>query len=247
MLPDAARLAQAAAERFAVLGGEAIRGRGRFAVALAGGSTPRGMYQRLSSTFAERVDWPRAHVFWSDERCVPPDDPDSNYRMAREALLDRVPIPAGNVHRIRAEAVPEEAAAEYESCLRKFFGQHSTAGPAAGAPRPPRFDLILLGMGEDGHAASLFPGTAALSERNRWVIAHYVEKLAAWRITLTLAVINAAAEVMFLVSGARKAETLRRVLAGFDKPPALPAQMVRLADGRLLWLVDAEAASLLPR
>ena len=230
--PGSDRLARAAAEHFVTL---AARGRGlrrRFAVALAGGSTPRAAYALLATEeFAARVDWSRVHVFWGDERCVPPDDPDSNYRMAREALLDKIPIPTENVHRIRGELPPDEAAAAYQAELEAVLG--------AGG----RFDLVLLGMGVDGHTASLFPGTAALHEGERWVVAAFVDKLSAWRVTLTPVVLNAAAQVTFVVSGAGKAEQLREVLAGPYQPDVLPAQMVRPTDGRLLWLVDAAAAA----
>lgn len=226
--PDAERLARAAAEHFVTQAAEAIAARGQFTVALAGGSTPRATYALLA---AEEVDWPSVHVFWGDERCVPPDHPDSNYRLAREALLDHVPLTTGNVHRIRGEISPEEAAADYERTLRSFFARRPE-GPTA------RFDLILLGMGEDGHTASLFPGTAALHEQTRWVVAHYVDKLRAWRVTLTPVVINAAAQVTFIVAGAGKAERLREVLTGPYRPDALLAQVVRPTDGCLLWLTD---------
>jgi 6-phosphogluconolactonase len=230
--PDAASLARAAAKHFVTLATAAIAARGRFAVALSGGSTPRATYALLASDeFTTRVDWPRVHVFWGDERCVPPDHPDSNYRMAREALLDKIPIPTENVHRIRGELAPDEAAAAYQAELEAVLG--------AGG----RFDLILLGMGGDGHTASLFRGAAALHEGARWVVAHYVDKLAAWRVTLTPAAINAAAQVTFVVSGAGKAERLREVLARPYQPDVLPAQIVRPTDGRLLWLVDAAAAA----
>jgi 6-phosphogluconolactonase len=243
--PDGASLAQAAAEHFVTWASEAVAARGLFTVALAGGSTPRSTYALLASAdnkhpreSAPRVDWPRVHVFWGDERCVPPDHPDSNYRMAREALLEKVPIPAENVHRIRGELPPDQAAAAYRAELEPFLG--------AGG----RFDLILLGMGADGHTASLFPGTAAIHERTRWVVAHYVrrqgrrpDKLSAWRVTLTPVVINGAAHVTFLVAGAGKAERLHQVLAGRYQPDVLPAQIVRPSDGQLLWLVDAAAAA----
>jgi 6-phosphogluconolactonase len=229
--PDAASLARAAAEHFVTLAAAAIAARGQFVVALSGGSTPRTSYALLAShQFAQRVDWPRVHVFWGDERCVPPDHPESNYRMAREALLDRVPIPTENVHRMRGELPPDQAATAYQAELEAALG--------AGG----RFDLILLGMGADGHTASLFPGTTALHEQTRWVVAHYVDKLSAWRVTLTPVAINAAAHVIFIVSGAGKAERLPEVLAGPYQPDILPAQIVRPADGRLLWLVDAAAA-----
>jgi 6-phosphogluconolactonase len=229
--PDAASLARAAAEHFVTLAAEAIAARGRFAVALAGGSTPRATYALLATEeFAARVDWSRVHVFWGDERCVPPDHPDSNYCMVREALLDKIPIPTENVHRIRGELSPDQAAVAYHEKLEAVLGANG------------RFDLILLGMGADGHTASLFPGTAALHEQARWVVAHYVDKLSMWRVTFTPAAINAAAHVTFIVSGAGKAEQLREVLAGPYQPDVLPAQIVRPTDGHLLWLVDEAAA-----
>jgi 6-phosphogluconolactonase len=236
--PDAASLARAAAEHFINLATEAIAARGQFVVALSGGSTPRATYALLASDgFAARVDWSRVHVFWGDERCVPPDHPDSNYRMARETLLDHVPLPTGDVHRIRGEVHPEEAAADYERTLRSFFA------PQARDKEPtPHFDLVLLGMGEDGHTASLFPGTAA-HEQTRWVVAYYVDKLGAWRVTLTPVAINAAAHVTFLVSGAGKAARLREVLSEPYQPDVLPAQIVRPTNGHLLWLTDVAAVS----
>lgn len=241
---DAERLARAAAEHFASLAAEAIAGQGRFAVALAGGSTPRATYRLLAGDeFASRVDWTRVHVFWGDERPVAPEHPDSNYRMAREALLDHVPLPAENVHRMRGELEPAQAAADYEQALRVFFASPATDQEAKTTAR---FDLILLGMGDDGHTASLFPGTAAITEQTRWVIAHLVEKLDTWRITLTPAVINAAANVTFIVSGSIKAERLRQVLTGPYQPEVLPAQIVDPGRGRLRWLVDEAAASSLP-
>jgi 6-phosphogluconolactonase len=229
--PDAASLARAAAEHFVTLAAEVIAAHGQFVVALSGGSTPRIAYALLASDeFAARVDWPRVRVFWGDERCVPPDHPDSNYRMVREALLERIQIPTENVHRIRGELPPDQAATAYQAELEAVLG--------AGG----RFDLILLGMGADGHTASLFPDTGAMREQTRRVVAHYMDKLAAWRVTLTPVAINAAAHVIFIVSGAGKAERLREVLAGPYQPDILPAQIVRPTDGRLLWLVDAAAA-----
>jgi 6-phosphogluconolactonase len=205
---------------------EAVVARGRFVVALAGGSTPKATYALLAGEdLAARVEWSLVHVFWGDERCVPPDHPDSNYRLAREALLDKVLVPARNVHRIQGELPPEQAAAAYAVELDAVLG-------ASG-----RFDLILLGMGRDGHTASLFPGSAALTEHQRLVVAVYVEPLHSWRVTLTLPVINAAREVVFLVSGAAKASALERVRAG----EPVPAGLVRPAPGRLTWLVDQDA------
>ena len=223
---DAAGLARAAAGQFVTLAAQAIAARGRFLVALAGGATPHAAYELLATEpFAAGVDWAHVHLFWGDERGVPPDHPDSNYRMARETLLDKVEIPAADVHRIRCELEPAQAAAAYERELEKALGEDG------------RFDLILLGLGADGHTASLFPGTAALEERERWVLAVYVEKLKAWRVTLTLPVINTARHVIFLVSGTSKAETLARVRA--SEP--LPAGLVQPVAGRLLWLLDKDA------
>jgi 6-phosphogluconolactonase len=229
--PDAASLARAAAGHFVTLSTAAIATRGRFVVALSGGSTPRATHALLATgEFAAGVDWPHVHVFWGDERCVPPDHPDSNYRMARETLLDRVPIPADNIHRIRGELDPDQAATTYQAELEAVLDADG------------QFDLILLGMGADGHTASLFPGTAALHEHTRWVVAHYVDKLSAWRITLTPVIINAAAHVTFIVAGSGKAGRLREILAGPYQPDVLPAQIVKPTNGRLLWLADAAAA-----
>jgi 6-phosphogluconolactonase len=227
--PDAESLANAAAERFVALAAEAVAARARFTVALSGGSTPRVTYTLLGgSDFAPRVDWSRVHAFWGDDRSVPPDHPDSNYRMACESLLDRVPIPVENVHRIRGELPPDRAALAYQQELESVLGQNG------------RFDLILLGMGADGHTASLFPGTAALSEQTRWVVANQVENLETWRVTLTLPIINAARHVVFLVSEAAKADALARVRAG----EPLPAALVRPAAGQSTWMVDQEASGM---
>ena len=226
-------LAEAVAEEFVELAAMAIADRGRFVVALAGGSTPRAAYTLLASeSFASRVDWSRVLFFWGDERCVPPDHSESNYRMAREALLDHVPVPVQNMFRVLGEEEPVQAADTYEDVLRALFG-----GPI------PRFDLVMLGMGGDGHTASLFPGTAAVHEPVRWVVAHRVEELDAWRVTLTPVVLNAAANVLFVVSGRGKAERLREVLEGPYQPDVLPAQIVKPSAGRLLWIVDETAAA----
>lgn len=233
---DAVALARAASEHLVTLATEAVSSDGRATIALSGGTTPRATYALLATTeFSARVDWPRVHVFWGDERCVPPDHPDSDYRMAREALLDHVPIPADNVHRIQAELGPAEAAQDYEQTLRSFFAE----------PRLPRFDLILLGMGVDGHTASLFPGKESLREQTRWVVESYVEELDSWRVTLTPPVINAAAQITFLISGESKAETLRQVFMGPPQSDRLPAQIINPENGGLLWLLDKGAAGLL--
>ncbi len=237
--PDVAALARATARHFIAIAEKAIAARRLFAVALSGGSTPRRAYQLLcQEEFAARIDWAQVHIFWGDERCVPPDHPDNNYRMARETLLDHVPIPAENVHRMRGEMEPLRAAAEYERELRGFFSLPAREGQAVG-----RFDLVLLGMGSDGHTASLFPHTQALHEEARWVVAQYVDKLGGWRLTLTPPMINAAANVTFLISGADKAERLRDVFTGPYRPEELPAQIVKPHHGRLRWLVDAAAAA----
>jgi 6-phosphogluconolactonase len=228
--PDAAELARAAAERFIAIAEDAIVTRGQFTVALAGGSTPRATYALLASDeFATRLNWQHVHIFWGDERCVPPDHPDSNYRMAREALLDHVPVPTGNIHRVQGELKPERAASIYQDELKAVLGSDG------------QFDLILLGMGTDGHTASLFPGTTALEERKRAAVAVYVEKLQSWRVTLTLPVINAARHVLFLVSGESKAAALAQINVG----EPLPASLVRPSHGQLTWLVNQDAA--LPR
>lgn len=238
--PDLESLSRAAAEHFVALATEAVSKRGRFAVALSGGSTPRETYTLLASpAFAPLVPWTQVHVFWGDERCVPPDHPDSNYRMAWETLLRHLPIPRDHIHRMVGEIDPPQAAGEYEEQLRAFFA-HSPEEPGL-----PRFDLVLLGMGRDGHTASLFPKSEALREAQRWVVAQEVEPQAAWRLTLTPIAINATRQVIFLVAGQEKAEALREVLEGSPQPERLPAQAIRPDSGHLLWLVDAGAASLL--
>jgi 6-phosphogluconolactonase len=241
VLPTRDDLMRTAAVRFVSAAAEAIEGYGRFTVALSGGSTPRGLYTLLATEmYASRIDWSRVHVFWGDERCVPPGDPESNYRMAYETMLDRVPVPESNVHRIQGENDPAAAAAAYEHELREVFrtpvGEPRTISGA-------RFDLILLGMGEDGHTASLFPGSAAVRETRRWVMPVQTAAVSISRVTLTPVVINAAAEVLFMVSGREKASTLHRVIDGPYQPDVLPAQVITPRAGRLRWLADADAAS----
>lgn len=225
-------LAGAAARDFAAKAAEAVEERGRFAVVLAGGSTPKAAYEILARDFAETVDWGRVHVFFGDERIVPPDHEDSNYRMAREALLDHVPV--GGVHRMQGELPPDEAASSYEEELRAFFGAEGF----------PRFDLIMLGIGGDGHTASLFPETSALEVTDRLVVANPVLKLDTTRITLTAPVLNAARAVNFLVAGEGKAEALREILEGDADPRKYPAKLVRPPGGPA-WMVDLAAASML--
>jgi 6-phosphogluconolactonase len=238
VLPDAAAVARAAAEQIASRSRRAISSSGRFCIALSGGSTPKRLYALLASPgapYRASIAWDRMHVFFGDERHVPPDDAQSNFRMAREALLEHVPIPSANVHRVLAERPAEEAADLYQAELRRAF--------SLGAGGVPRFDVILLGMGEDGHTASLFPGTAALSERRRLVAANWVPKFSAWRITMTLPVLNAAAAVLFLVSGPDKAGPLASVFDASSPPDAYPCQLVRPESGELLWLSDRAAAA----
>jgi 6-phosphogluconolactonase len=236
--PDKRELVRAEAERVVTLAEDAIRARGRCLVALSGGSTPRPLYELLAAPhIATQIDWSRVHLFWGDERCVPPDHADSNYRMTREALIDHVPLPHDNVHRIRGEDPPEEGAMAYERLLREFFG------PAD--PPPRTFDLVLLGMGRDGHTASIFPGTPATTEAQRWAMAVHVEAPRdMWRVTLTTVVLNAAADVTFLVAGAEKASRLREVLEpGLRHDPPLPAQLVKPVRGALHWMVDVAAGA----
>jgi len=231
--PDHQSFVDGAAAFIAGLAAESIAERGRFTIALAGGGTPRPIYARLAA--ADHIDWGKVHVFFSDERCVPPDDAASNYRMAREALLDHVPLPSANVHRMRGGEDPALAALAYEQDLQRLFRTSSA----------PAFDLICLGMGDDGHTASLFPGTAALREQERWVVAQYVAVALAWRVTFTPALINAARHVLFLVEGAGKSETLRRVLAGPYQPDVLPSQLIQPISGQVHWLADAAAAAII--
>ncbi len=232
--PDNQSFVQGAADFIAELATRAIAERGRFTIALSGGSTPRPIYARLAGAeYRERIAWPQVHIFFGDERCVPLDDARSNYRMARETVFDQVPIPPDNIHRIKGEIDPALAALIYEQELQGLFRTRLL----------PAFDLICLGMGENGHTASLFPGTSVLHERERWVAAQYVEVMQTWRVTFTAPLINAARNVAFLVEGPGKAEMLWRVLAGPYQPDVLPSQLIQPVSGQLYWLVDAAAAS----
>ena len=234
---DAEALSRAAAGIFAEEARRAAQSRGRFTVALAGGGTPRLTYETLArSPFREQVPWQETHVFWGDERCVAADDLRNNARMARRALLDHVPIPPAQVHPMACDRSPREAAEGYEALLRGFF--------AAG---PPRFDLVLLGLGDDGHTASLFPGTPAPEERQRWVVEVNAAGEGVQRLTLTVPAINQAALVVFLVTGSGKSPILRKVLEDAPGLSSIPARLIRPADGKLLWLVDRDAASLLQK
>jgi 6-phosphogluconolactonase len=225
-------LADAVARHIVASAAEAISSRGRFTLALAGGSTPQATYSRLGTGDWRLAtgDWRLVHILWGDERCVPPDDPQSNYRMAKEALLDRVPIPPEQIHRIRGEDDPEKAAAEYERELRALLGSED-------------LDLVLLGLGDDGHTASLFPGQPAVHETERWVMAVPAPTGDMWRVTLTPAILNAARNVTFVVSGASKARRLQQVIEVELTPDILPAQVIRPVRGRLTWMVDEAAAS----
>lgn len=223
-----AELIVAAAQQATAVGG-------RFDLALSGGETPRTLYSLLATEFRASIAWSDAHVFWVDERCVPPDHADSNYRMACETLLDHVPIPPSNVHRMRGEEEPERAAREYESLLRRHFGDDA-----------PRFSFVLLGMGADGHTASLFPGSPALDERERLVVAVRVEKLRAYRLTLTPKAINGAVHIVFLVAGQKKAEALKTAFDETTDPHQAPTKLIRPYRGELRWIVDRAAMSASP-
>jgi 6-phosphogluconolactonase len=238
VVATAADLFHAAAEEFVRVARAAIGAQGRFTVALSGGSTPKALYSLLASNYATFV-WNRVFLFFGDERHVPPTDPESNYGMVTESLLSKIVIPAENVFRVQAENPDAAAAAsDYETQIRRFF--ELKAGEF------PRFDLILLGMGPDGHTASLFPDSAALEEKSRLVVANWVAKFNAHRITFTFPVLNRAAEVMFMASGADKAEMLHQVLEGKKMPP-FPSQRVQPTDGKLLWMLDEAAAAKLVR
>ena len=229
-------LSAAAAEEVVRAANEAVAQRGRFAIALSGGSTPRSLNTLLATNARTSLPWDRTFFFWGDERHVPPTDPESNYRMANETLLAKIPVAPANVFRIPAENPDAAAAAQdYEQTLRKFF--------ALEPGQFPRFDLILLGMGPDGHTASLFPGTAALDEKSHLVVANWVEKYKTYRITLTPPVLNAARCVVFLVGGTEKAAALHEVLETDAPGEQYPSKLVRPTNGSLIWLVDRAAAS----
>jgi 6-phosphogluconolactonase len=250
ILATAADLFHAAAEEFVRAARDAIGAQGRFTAALSGGSTPKVLYSLLASNYSSFA-WNRVFLFFGDERHVPPTDADSNYRMVNESLLTKIAIPPENVFRVPAENPDAAAAAsDYEAQLRRFFGLRSAIrSEVRTEDRPaefPRFDLILLGMGPDGHTASLFPDSPALDEQSRLVVANWVVKFNTHRITFTFPVLNRAAEVMFLASGADKADMLHQVLEGKSIPP-LPAQRVQPSDGKLLWMLDEPAAAKLTR
>jgi 6-phosphogluconolactonase len=237
--PDAAEVARAAARRFVDWAWQAIARDGKFQVALSGGETPREMYRLLATQeFRTQIDWPRVHLYWGDERAVPPEHAESNYGMARRELLLRVPIPSENVHRMEAEVSPiGRAAHSYETVLRESLPVDHRGFPV--------FHLVLLGLGADGHTASLFPGAKLLRETTRWVSTPAMDKAGTRRMTLTLPVIEAAQRILFLVTGAKKAAMLRVVLCG-SPDRELPAQMAQPRNGERIFLVDEDAARLLP-
>jgi 6-phosphogluconolactonase len=232
---DAGHLARAAAELFVNIAADSIEARGRFWVALSGGTTPRRLYKLLAtSAFSSRVDWGRIRIFWGDERYVPADDPDSNYRMTAEALLQHVPIPFMNAYRVPTEIEPPQAAAAaYEHEIRHCFRVFDSV---------PQFDLIYLGLGTNGHTASLFPRSPALKETSRLVLADFVAEVASWRITMSTSLLNRGRTVAFLITGEEKADVLREVLLGPRDPARLPAQLIA-PEGKLLWMVDEAVAS----
>jgi len=234
---DSQALAKAAAEKFIQLADQSIRNRGRFLTALSGGSTPKTLYRVLAmSENQSRLDWSGIHLFFGDERHVPHTHPDSNYRMVREALLNQIDIPTGNIHRVSTEMDVQKAALSYEAVMREFFEGEW-----------PQFDLVFLGMGEDGHTASLFPHSAGLNEEAQWFIANFAPKRDAWRLTLTKHAINAARNIIILVSGRSKAGMLEKVLLGPKEPTKTPIQLISPRDGQMIWMLDSDGAECLPK
>lgn len=231
-------LSHNAATLFVEQAAKAIEKRGQFLTALNGGSTPTRLFQLLATDFRDQVDWNKVHIFWGDERCVPPDDPGSSYRQAQDALLSHVPIPEDNIHRVKGELEPAQASRDYALILKEF---------ASSPFEFPRFDLVYLGMGEDGHTASLFPYSLVdVTEPTIPVTAHYQDRPAN-RVTLTQLVFNQARVVAFMATGDKKAVTLAEVLSDRYNPNLYPAQRIEPKDGKLIWLVDEDAASKLPR
>ena len=230
---DSEALSTAVAGRFVEIALERQASGGRCAVALSGGATPRHVYELLGTeAYRGQVDWAGLHVFWTDERCVPPADSDSNYKMARDLLLSAVPLPGKNVHRVRGEMGPNEAARQYESEIRSFFGDRLL----------PVFDLVLLGAGVDGHTASLFPGAEALHERRRLAVPVFRDAPQKSRVTLTLPVLNNAAHVLILVSGMPKTDVVHEIFENRNER-LYPAGLVRPVNGSLEWFIDREAAA----
>lgn len=239
--PTATEVAAGAAELFASNAAAAVEARGVARIAVSGGTTPKAMFALLAdqgAPYFARVPWDRLHLFWVDERCVPPTDTESNYRMTNEAMLSKVPLPSTQIYRMEGELDPQVAASRYEAEIRRVFRLEGAETPV--------FDLVLLGMGDDGHTASLFPHTQALHELGRLVVANHVPQKDTWRITLTWPVINHARKVAFLIEGAAKADVLHEVLLGEYDPEARPSQLIRPASGELMFLLDAAAAAKLP-
>lgn len=234
VFPSDEELFRSAAQKFCDIGTETIRAHGRYTVALSGGSTPRGLHHQLATTFAASLPWEKVFFFWGDERHVPPDFPESNFRMAKETLLSKLPIPSGNIFRMPGE-IPDanQGARIYEQTMREFF--HSSSGDL------PRIDFNLLGMGPDGHTASLFPGTKGLAVKDCWVYGNWVEQHSTFRITMTYPVLNNCGNVMFLVTGSNKAEMVRKALR--DPSANLPCQGVKLTNGHLMWYLDQGAGA----
>ena len=235
---DVDAMSRAAAETIVEHVSESLQTRDIYTIALSGGSTPRRLFALLASDakLRKQIPWDRIHFFWGDERHVPPGHPESNYRMAYETILSKAPIPLKNIHRIHAEdADAGRAAAEYELEIRQFFKIE--------AGQIPSFDCVLLGMGPDGHTASLFPGTSALEETKHLVVANWVEKFQSYRITLTVPVFNNADHILFLVGGGEKADTLKAVLEGDSKTTRFPVQLIQAAHGEVTWFLDHSAAS----
>jgi 6-phosphogluconolactonase len=232
VVPDAKALTEEAARRIVAAAEEKLADNNHFfSLALSGGSTPKALYELLASEpYRSQLNWSKIEIYFGDERCVPPDHPDSNYLMAYNAMLSKLPLPEPNIHRMRGEISPQAAAIEYGQLLQEKF---KDGGP----------DLVLLGMGDDGHTASLFPGTSALDETHHRCVANYVDKMKTWRITMTYPFLNKASEVMMLISGVGKASRLEEVLEGPRDPKRLPIQGIQPA-GKLTWLLDAPAASM---
>jgi 6-phosphogluconolactonase len=234
VLENPEEVARSAADRFVELAHVAVTARGRFSVALSGGSTPKRTYELLASEdYRNRVTWSKVHIFFGDERCVGPEDIESNYRMADLAMLSHLPIPAQNVHRLIGEGEPESSARLYIDELRSYFEGASW----------PRFDLVFLGLGDDGHTLSLFPGSTALKEDRFWVVPNWVEKFKTFRLTLTAPAINRAAQIIFLVTGEGKARRIAEVIRGLRDPERLPSQLIQPVDGSLAWFIDKAAAA----
>lgn len=231
--PNRLAASRAMAQLIAQIADSTIALRDRFTLVLSGGNTPREAYKMLGDEFGREIEWSQTHVFWGDERCVPFEHPDNNAKMARETLLNYVPISIDHMHRVQSFHDPETAAALYQMELQHFF---------MGRGGVPRFDLILLGIGGDGHTASLFPDTPALDETERWFVPNYIPKLDATRMTMTFPVLNAAANIVFLVLGEDKADALAHILANQDDPP-LPAARIAPPHGKVMWIVDDAAAS----